>query len=149
MADHRNSAALSETPPVLAPRSVDQSRQLSPQSPEPSQEPADHLDGWRTIGEQQPFYDEQDCLHPSHNLVSGKLKTRTDDHVVIFDYSLNPDYPGHADGGTPVGEGGDSSADDDMFFRVSKNELIESKQFDQIINPDEESSLSRARLGIM
>ena len=156
MADDRNSTALSETPPVLAPRSVDQSPQLSPQAPEPSQGPADHLDGWTTIGEQQLFYDEQDCLHPSHNLVSEKLKTRPDDHVVIFDYSLSPDYLGHTDGSTPLEEdgssSGDSSADDDIFFQVSKNELMKSKQFGQIINPNEESQrvLSRgSRLGIM
>jgi len=156
MADDRNSATLSENPPILAQRSLDQSSQPPPPSPGLSQESADHLGGWKTIGEQQLFYDEQDCLHPSHNLVSEKLKTRPDDHVVIFDYSLSPDYLGHTDGSTPLEEdgssSGDSSADDDIFFQVSKDELMKSKQFDQIINPNEESQrvLSRgSRLGIM
>jgi len=151
-----NSAALSQPPPARASRSVDQTPQLSPLPPRPSQESAGHPGGWKTIGEQLDFYDEQDCLRPSHNLVSEKLKTRTEDHVVIFDYSLNPDYLGRADGNTPVEERGpppgNSRGGDDIFFQVSKNELIESKQFDQIINPDKESPRMLARgprLGIM
>ena len=76
---------------------------------------------------------------------------------MIFDYSLNPGYL-HGAGGNPgFQEGGPSAGysnadDDDIFFRVHKNELTESKQFDQVINPDEESPrmFSRAsRLGIM
>ena len=139
----------------LAPGSINQSSEPPPPSPGPSQESANYFDGWRTIGEQQDFYDEQDCLHPSHNLASEKLKPRTEHHVVIFDYSLNPDYLNRADG-NPFEEGGLSpghfSADDDIFFQVSKNEFIESKQFDQIINFTKEPPLipSRGqRLGIM
>ena len=73
---------------------------------------------------------------------------------MIFAYSLNPDYLSGGSG-YPV-EGGHSSqrfgADDDVFFRVPKNKLIESKQFDQIINPTEEPPLTLSlapRLGIM
>ena len=74
---------------------------------------------------------------------------------MIFAYSLDPDYLSRGSG-NPVEEGGLSSqrfgADDDIFFRVSKNKLIESKQFDQIINPTEEPPLTLSlapRLGIM
>jgi len=157
MADDRNSAALSEPLQTSepAPGSIDPSSQLSPQSPGQSRESADHFDGWEIIGEQQDFYDERDCLDPGSGLASPKLRNR-DDHVLIFDYSLDPDYLKSTNGNHSVEEGGPSSvpfsADDDIFFRVSKNELIESKQFDQIINPAGESPLvySRGpRLGIM
>jgi len=114
------------------------------------------FDGWRTIGEQQDFYDEQDCLHPSHNLASEKLNNREEDDVVIFDYSLDPHYLTLVDGDSPVEEDGPSSglfsASDDLFFLVPKDELIESKQFDQIINPTKEPRLMLSRgprLGIM
>jgi len=132
--------------------------QPSPPS-SPSQESADPFGGWKKliIREEQGFYDEQDCLHPSHNLTSKELKiNRKEDDIVIFDYSLDPDYLKHVDGNPPAGEDAASSrlfsADDDIFFRVSKNELMESKQFDQIINPSEEarqSSTQGQRLGVM
>ncbi|KAG0641318.1 hypothetical protein HOY80DRAFT_883382 [Tuber brumale] len=133
---------------------------IQEQSPQPSpalsQESADHFDGWQTIGEQKDFYDEQDCLHPSHNLASRKLEGRGDNHVVIFDYSLNPGYLSRVDGNPPVEGAVPSparfSADHDIFFRVSRNELLECNQFDQIINPAEESGLVLSqgpRLGII
>ena len=145
--------------PLVAPQTPESAGgpidQLSLQPP-PSQESADHVDGWRIIGEQRDFYDEQDCLDPSHSLGSGKLKNRKVDDVVIFGYSLDPDYLKSADGNPPAEEGraspGPFSADDDIFFRVSKNELMEFEKFDQIINSlrDPQQSLSQGpRLGIM
>ena len=135
------------------------SRRLSqswPLPPVPSQELAYRFTDWETIGEQRDFYDERDCLDPSHHLASEKLKNRREDDVVIFDYSLEPDYLSPALGNPPVEEGGPSSrrfgADDDILCWVPKNRLIESNQFDQIINPGRESPQipSRgARLGIM
>ena len=157
MADGTDSAAPLEPPGASqpAPGSNNQSSQSPPLSPGLSQELADYFDGWKTIGEQQDFYDEQDCLHPSHNLASEKLKSRKEDHVVIFDYSLNPDYLNRSDE-NPFEEDGSSSghfsADDDIFFQVSKKELIGSKQFDRIINPTKEPPLTPSRgprLGIM
>ena len=102
---------------------------------------------WQTIGEQQSFYDERDCLHPS-GLTSEKLGNRGENDVVIFDYSLDPDYLKRADGNPPGEEDaappGQSSADNDIFFQVSKNGLLESEKFDRIIDPSREP-----RLGIM
>ncbi|PUU82946.1 hypothetical protein B9Z19DRAFT_1040095 [Tuber borchii] len=124
------------------------------QSPTLSQELADRFAGWETIDEQRAFYDERDCLDPGHNLASKILK-RAEDNVVIFDYSLDLDYPSSADGNTPAEEGGPSSGHfsaDDIFFQVPKHELIGSKQFDQIINPAKEPLLIRSRgprLGII
>ncbi|PUU82943.1 hypothetical protein B9Z19DRAFT_1073806 [Tuber borchii] len=151
----RNSATLLVPPQTSkpVPGSVDQSSQLSQLSPVLSQ---DHLQGWETIGEQQDFYNEQDCLRPHHNLASEKLKTRKEDDVVIFDYSLDPGYGRCVDGNPLVEAGGPSSrhsgTDDSRFFRVSKKEFIGSSQFDQTINPTKESwpILSRGpRLAIM
>ena len=129
--------------------------QLSPLYPELSHK-LDSFDGWEIIGEQKDFYDEQDCLHPSHNLASEKLNNRGEDDVVIFDYSLDPHHLTLADGDSLVGEDGPSSgrfsASDDLFFLVSKDELTESKQFDQIIDRAEGRPLGgshRPRLGIM
>lgn len=75
---------------------------------------------------------------------------------MIFDYSLDPGYRRCVDGNPLVEAGGPSSGhsntDDSIFFRVSKKELIGSKQFDQTINPTKESGpiLSRGlRLAIM
>ncbi|PUU79843.1 hypothetical protein B9Z19DRAFT_1124532 [Tuber borchii] len=110
----------------------------------PSQESADHVDGWEIIGEQQDFYDERDCLHPSYSLASGKLKNRKVDDVVIFGYSLDPDYLKNEDGNPPTESATSSrpfSADDDIFFRMPKNELKEPEQFDRL--------LQGLRLGIM
>ena len=109
---------------------------------------ADHFGGWQTIGGQRGFCDERDYLNPSHNLASQKLRARKEDDVVIFNYSLNPLRLGRADGSLLAKEGGPSlghfDAADDIFFRVPKNELIESKQFVRTINPRQEP-----RLGIM
>ena len=117
---------------------------------------SDSFNGWKIIGEQRSFYDEQDCLHPSRNLASEKLNSRREDDVVIFDYSLDPNYLTLVDGDSPVEEDSPSSgrfsASDDLFFLVPQDKLIESKQFDQIINPTNEHRLilSRGpRLGIM
>jgi len=117
--------------------------------------PPDRVDGWNLIGEPRGFYDEQDCLHPSHCLTSEKLNNRKKDDVVIFDYSLDPDYLKRADRNPPL-EGAASSApfsaDDDIFFQLPKDKLIESKQFDQMIGPPKtpRQSVSQGpRLGIM
>ncbi|KAG0128939.1 hypothetical protein HOY82DRAFT_621337, partial [Tuber indicum] len=108
---------------------------------------------WETINEREDFYDVQDLLDLSRGLTSERLKDRREDDVVIFDYSLDPSY---LRGGPPAEEGGpssgSSSTDDDLLFRVSKNRLIESDQFDQIINSAEVpvSTLSRgSRLGVV
>jgi len=117
-----------------------------------SQGSGEHFDDWRIIGEQQDFYDEQDCLHPSSSLASEKLKTRKEDDVVIFDYSLDPDYLSRVGGNPPVEEGGPLSesfgADHDRFFQVHKRQLTGSEQFDQIIDLTKEPSRG-PRLGIM
>ena len=83
------------------------------------------------------------------------LRAKKEDHIVIFDYYLSPNYLNRADGNS-FEEGGPSSGyfsvDDDIFFQVPKNELVESRQFDQIINLAKEPSLipsRRQRLGIM
>ena len=138
----RNSATPLAPPQASksVPGSVDQSSQPSLLSPVLSQ---NHLQGWEIIGEQQDFYDEQDCLRPHHNLASEKLKTRKEDDVVIFDYSLDPGYGRCVEGSPLVEVGGPSSehssTGDSIFFRVPKEELIGSKQFDQTINPTKES----------
>lgn len=145
MADNgRNSLQTSQLPPG----SIDQS-QPPPLSSELPQVSAGHFEGWEII-------DEQDCLHPSHNLASAKLRTRKEDDVVIFHYFLDPDYLKGAEGNPPVEEGAASSrrhsVADDVFFLVSKNELKESKQFDQIISPPKEplQNLPQGpRLGVM
>lgn len=119
---------------------------LDPSSP--AKPLADHFSGWQTIGGQRGFCDERDYLDPSHNFTSQKLRARKKDDVVIFNYSLNPLHLGRADGSLLAEEGGPSSghfnAADGIFFQVPKNELIESKQFVQTINPRQEP-----RLGIM
>jgi len=127
-----------------------------PLPPAPSQELASRFAGWEIIGEQRDFYDDRDCIHPSHHLASERLQNRGEDDVAIFDYSLDPGYLNPARGNPPVEESGPSSrrfgADDDIFCLVPKNGLIESNQFDQIINPGREPPQipSRgARLGIM
>ena len=74
---------------------------------------------------------------------------------MIFDYSLNLDYQGRVGGDPPVERGGPSSerfsAGSDIFFRVSKNELVMSKQFDRIINSTKPRPPQswRPRLGVM
>ena len=117
-------------------------------SPVLVQEPLDRFNGWKTIGEQEEFYHEQDCLHPSHTLVSEKLKSRREDDVVIFDYSLDPHYLSRADG-NPFEESDSSSGhfseEEDIFFPVSKDRLIESEQFDRIISPMKDPLLIRSR----
>ena len=121
-----------------------------PPSPALAEESLDHFHGWKTIREQQGFYDEEGFLYPSCNLTSKKLKDRKEDDVVIFNYSLS-----RADGNSPVERGGPSSRnfseDDDIFFQVPKDALIRSEQFIQTINPEKEPRLiqSRERLAIM
>ena len=69
---------------------------------------------------------------------------------MIFNYSLS-----HTDGNPPVEGSGASSEsfgeDDDIFFQVLKDRLIESEKFNRVINHAKESRLilSRARLAIM
>ncbi|KAG0638287.1 hypothetical protein HOY80DRAFT_906499, partial [Tuber brumale] len=108
---------------------------------------------WETINKKNDFYDLQDLLDLSHGLTSEKLKDRKEDDVVIFDYLLDPCY---LHGGPLVDEEGpsarSSSTDDDLFFRVPKNMLMESDQFDQIINSTEGPLLTMSRgsrLGII
>lgn len=107
---------------------------------------------WQTIGEQRDFYDERDCLGPSNSLANERLKNRTERDIVIFSYSLDPNYLRRASG-NPAERNGPSSrpfdADHDIFFPVSKDDLIESRQFAQIINPTEEPLPIQSRLGIM
>lgn len=153
MADHSaNPITPPETPQSSKPWSVSID-QLSRSSTR-SRELADSPDGWDTIGEQRSFYDEQDCLHLNCSLASEKLKNRKADDVVIFDYSLDLDYLKPADEFPPA-EGsappGHFSANDDIFSRVCKNELMRSKQFEQTISPQEsQQRLSQGpRLGIM
>ena len=153
MADHStNPVTPPETPlsPKPPPVSIDQPSHSSPLS----RELADRPDGWDTISEQRGFYDEQDCLHLNYSLASEKLKDRKADDVVIFDYSLDPDYLKRADE-FPPSEGsarpGHFSANDDIFSLVCKNELMRSKQFEQAISSQEsQHHLSQGpRLGIM
>jgi len=101
-------------------------------------------DSWRAIGEQE-FYDDEGFLCLGRNLTSEKLKDRKVDDVVIFDYSLSRE-----DGNPPVEGSGPSSGgpgEDDRFFQVPKDRLIESEQFSQVINP--RLIQSRARLAIV
>jgi len=141
-------------PPLAGP--IHELSQQPQPSPALSQKLENLFAGWQTVGEKQAFYDERDCLDPSHSLMCDKLGGRTEDDVVIFDYSLDPDYLSKASGSPLVEEGGPSpghlSSDDDIFFQVSKNELIESEKFNQIINPPKELLLLQSRgprLGIM
>lgn len=150
-------------PPLPVPRSppphsVGSRHELSPPlqlSPVLSHEQAANCVGWEPIGEQPRFYDEQDFLRPGSNLTSQKLRNRKADDVVGFDYPLDLDYLGDV-GEYPPDEEGDLSPgfseDNDIFFRVSKDRLIDSKEFNQIINPTKEPRLRRSRmpqLGIM
>ncbi|KAG0633174.1 hypothetical protein HOY80DRAFT_1107870 [Tuber brumale] len=141
-----NSTAGSEASPTTQslPDFTPQVQQPSPPLPPVS---------WEAINEQKHFYDVQDLIDPSPGLTSGKLKDREEDDVVIYDYSLDPSYLRSE---LPAEEGGPSSrpssVEDDLFFRVSKNSLMESDEFDQIINSTKEplSTLSRgSRLVIM
>lgn len=131
--------------------STPRSSQALPPPPTLAYESPDRFDGWETICEQQEFYDEKDFLYPSCNLTSERLKNRKEDDVVIFDYSLSG-----ADGNLTVEGGGPSprrfSEEDNIYFLVPKEELIGSKQFDQIINPAKEPQPIRSwgpRLTIM
>ena len=135
-----NSAALlgSQSNSEPSARSIHELSQPSPPSPALPEESPTGSTGWELINEERASYDGRDCLDPSYNLISERLANRGEDDVVIFDYSLNPDYQGRVDGDPPVERGGPSSerfsANDDIFFRVYKNELVMSKQFDRIIN---------------
>jgi len=126
------------------------SSQALPPSPALGEESPNHLHGWKTLGEQQGFYDEEGFLYPSRNLRSKKLKDRKEDDVVIFNYSLS-----RADGDPPAEGSGPSlgsfGENDDIFFQVPKDTLTGSEQFNQVINPEMEPRLiqSRERLAIM
>ncbi|PUU82942.1 hypothetical protein B9Z19DRAFT_965966 [Tuber borchii] len=136
--------------PLPTPKPSAGSTHQSSQPPTLAQESPDHFSGWKTIDEQQDFYNEKHFSYPSYTLVSGKLKDRKEDDVVIFSYLLS-----RADG-NPLVEGsghssGSSGEDDDRFFQVSKDRLIESEQFNLVIHPTKEPGLiqSRARLVII
>ena len=97
---------------------------------------------WQTIGEQQNYYDERDCLHPS-GLTNEKLRGRGKNDVVIFDYSLDL-----GDGDPPAEGRGLSSGhpnSGDRFFQMSKNDFMSPEKFDQIVEPQ----LTLSRLSIM
>ncbi|CUS12900.1 unnamed protein product [Tuber aestivum] len=100
----------------------------SPATHQPPQPSA----GWKTIGGQRECYDEGDCLNPSHSLVSEKLRERGEDDVVIFDYSLNPDYLSARD--EDFGDADYEDSDYDVFFRVPKDGLMGSDQLEQIVD---------------
>jgi len=74
-----------------------------------------------------------------------KLKDRKEEDVVIFDYSLSlPDR------NLPIEEGDPSSGlsndeEDDRFFQVSKDMLIESEEFNQTINYAKEPPPTQSR----
>jgi len=149
MGDTSKNSAVPLSPSSTMEPSLGSAHQLSqgsPPLPTLAQDPPHHFDGWRPIGQQQEFYDEEGFLCLSRNLTSEKLKDRKEDDVVIFDYSLSRE-----DGNPPVGgsgpSSGGSSEDEDRFFQVSKDMLIESEQFSQVINP--RLIQSRERLAIM
>ncbi|PUU82964.1 hypothetical protein B9Z19DRAFT_1105475 [Tuber borchii] len=130
--------------------SIHQSSQALPQSPPNAEESPGHLPGWKTIGGHQEFYDEEGFLYPSCTLTSEKLKDRKEDDVVIFNYSLSrTDESPPAEGSGP--SSGIFGEHDDIFSQVPKDTLIESEQFNQVINPENEPQLiqSRARLSII
>jgi len=118
-------------------------------------EPATHFADWKTIHAQRSFYDEHDLLHPSYSLTSEELENRGADEVVIFDYSLAPSSLCGVDGNCTVEGWGSSSgrlSADDRFLRAHKDMLIESEQFNQIVNPTKEPQPIQSRgprLGIM
>ena len=126
-----------------APEPSGGSTHQSSQTP-PSQESPDLSNSWKTIGEQEDFYDEKDFLYLSCNLTSEKLKDRNEDDVVIFDYWLRPaDESAPVEGGEP--SSGRSREGGDIFFQVPKDRLIESEQFNQIINPTRGPQLIQSR----
>ena len=120
-------------------RPIHELSQPSPPSPALPEESPTGSTGWELINEERASYDGRDCLDSSYNLASEGLANRGKDDVVIFDYSLNTNHQGRMDGDPPVERGGPSSerfsANDDIFFRVRKNELVMSEQFNRIINP--------------
>lgn len=148
-----NSAAPLDPIPTMesSAGSIHELSQLSPLSPMLSLGSVDSFADWETIGEQGDFCDEQDFLNPSCSLASEKLKNRKEDDVVIFGYSLDPDYLSRPDRHPPVERGeaspGRFSGDDNRFLQVPKDRLvsIESEQFNQVINPTKEPGLSVAR----
>jgi len=149
---NKNSAVPLNPSSTLEPSSgsAHQSSQTPPLPPTLAQDRPHHIDGWRAICEQQEFYDDEGYLCLSRNLTSEGLKDRKVDDVVIFDYSLSREDGNPAVEGNGPSSGG-SSEDDDRFFRVHKDMLIESEQFSQVVNPTKQPRLiqSRARLAIM
>ena len=149
MGDTSKNSAVPLSPSSAMEPPLGSAHQLSQASPPPptfAQDLPHHFGGWRPIGEQQEFYDDEGFLCPSRNPTSEKLKDRKVDDVVIFDYSLSRD-----EGNPPVEGSGPSSGgfseDDDRFFQVPKSRIIESEQFSQVINP--RLIQSRGRLAIM
>ena len=143
----RNSAVPLDPSSTLEPPpgSSHQPSQGPPPPPTLAQDPPHRFDGWRAIGEQQEFYDDEGFLCLSHNLKSEKLNDRKEDDVVIFDYLLSQE-----DGDPPVEGSCPSSGgpgEDDQFFQVHKDRLIESEQLSQVTNL--RSIQSRGRLAIM
>ncbi|RPB03055.1 hypothetical protein L873DRAFT_1841387 [Choiromyces venosus 120613-1] len=175
MSDPRENAVaphLSLNPPQTSPRPViqpPQQLQVPPppviQSTQPSQvprtqQPVADFSTWDKIrgDEQQRFYDERDCLHPNLTPVSEKLRNREENDVVIFNYSSKPNYPHGVDREGSIERSSSENEEqfdieNDRFCLVPKEKLIESTEFDQIINLDPgelDSRISRGtRLGIV
>jgi len=130
--------------------SIPQPPQGPPTSPSLTKESGDLFHGWKTIGEQQGFYDEEGFLYPSCGLENGKPEDRKEDDVVIFNCLLS-----RSDGDPPVEGRGPSSRsfgeDRDLFFQMPKDRLIETEQFSEVISPGEDPGRiqSQARLGVM
>lgn len=150
-----NSTALLDSRSTPEP-SAGSIHELSHLSPLLSPGSEDGFADWEAITERRDFYDEQDFLNPCYSLASEKLKNRKEDDVVIFDYSIDPDYLSRLDGNPPVEGGSPSlgrvSRDTERFFRTPKDRLVESDQFNQVINPTKEPRLAQSlgpRLGIM
>ncbi|PUU82957.1 hypothetical protein B9Z19DRAFT_1061389 [Tuber borchii] len=136
--------------------SVHELSQLSPLLPQLSPGSEDGFADWETIGERRGFYDEQDFLNPSYSLASEKLKNRKEDDVVIFDYPIDPNYLSCLGGNPPVEGGGPSlgrvNGDTERFFRAPRDKLVESEQFNRVINSTKEPRLAQPkglRLGII
>ena len=137
------------TAPGPSEEPVGESSQPSQQSFPTFQTLPEYFTDWEIINEPREFYDERDCLDPSHNFASETLSNRSKDDVAIFDYSLNPEYLGHEEDGASSPPFG---ADGDIFLRVSRDEFIKSERFDELINRPGRDRLLQSRgprLGIM
>ena len=120
--------------------------------PAPPREPAPH--DWKTIHSQRSFYDEHDFLH-RFNLTLKELDNRGTHEAVLFDISVAPSSPGGVDGNCTAEGRGSSSGRlraDRRLLRAPKDMLIESEQFNQMVNPKKDSQPIQShgpRLGIM